>query len=100
MGLAITTEAMLYTVIIGVAAVLRLWNLQAAPLTTREAAQALAAFNGSSLPAGGSPLLYGLNQVLFGLFSTMVNVAAPPASVVTTAMLKVASTSGKGIGGL
>jgi predicted membrane-bound mannosyltransferase len=73
LGLSITAEAMLYAVIVGVAAVLRLWNLQAAPLTVREAAQALAAFNGLPLPAGGSPLLYGLNQVLVGLFSTTVN---------------------------
>ena len=63
-ALTITMEVMLYAAIIGAAAVLRLWNLQAAPLSTREAAQALAAFNGTSLPAGGSPLLYGLNQVL------------------------------------
>jgi hypothetical protein len=71
--LTITLEVLLYSVIVGVAAVLRLWNLQAAPLSTREAAQALAAFNGTPLPAGGSPLLYGLNQVFVGLFSTTVN---------------------------
>src|SRR5512147_1077162 len=72
-GLSITTEALLYVIICGVAVVLRFWNLAAAPLTPREAAQALAAFNGTPLPAGGSPLLYGLNQVLVGLFSTTVN---------------------------
>jgi uncharacterized protein (TIGR03663 family) len=72
-ALTVTLEMVLYAAIVGVAAVLRLWNLQAAPLSTREAAQALAAFNGTPLPAGGSPLLYGLNQVLFGLFSTTVN---------------------------
>lgn len=73
LGLTVTVETLLYVAIAGVAAVLRLWNLTAAPLTTHEAAQALAAFNGLPLPAGGSPLLYGLNQVLFGLFSTTVN---------------------------
>jgi predicted membrane-bound mannosyltransferase len=72
-ALTITLEVLLYAAIVGVAAVLRLWNLEAAPLSAREAAQALAAFNGTPLPAGGSPLLYGLNQVLFGLFSTTVN---------------------------
>ena len=71
--LTVTLEALLYAAIIGVAALLRLWNLAAAPLTAREAAQALAAFNGTPMSAGGSPLLYGLNQVLFGLFSTTVN---------------------------
>jgi len=73
LGLTVTLEVMLYAAIVGAAAVLRLWNLTAAPLTLREAAQALAAFNGTPLPAGGSPLLYGLNQVLFGLFGTTVN---------------------------
>ncbi len=60
--LTVTLEVLLYAAIIGVAAVLRLWNLAAAPLSTREAAQALAAFNGTPLPAGGSPLLYGLES--------------------------------------
>ena len=61
-----------YAVIVVVAAALRFWNLAAAPLTAREAAQALAAFNGTPLPAGGSPLLYALNQVLFGVFGANV----------------------------
>ena len=55
------------------AAVLRLWNLEASPLSAREAAQAVAAFNGAPIPAGGSPLLFGINQLLFGLFGTTVN---------------------------
>lgn len=72
-AMTVTLEGWLYVAIIGVAAVLRMWNLSAAPLTLREAAQALAAFNGTPLPAGGSPLLYGLNQVLFGLLGATVN---------------------------
>src|SRR5512139_2625688 len=72
-GVMITAEMVLYAAILGVAAVLRLWNLEASPLSAHEAAQAAAAFNGMSLPAGGSPLLFGINQLLFGLFGTTVN---------------------------
>src|SRR5512139_255659 len=72
-GVVITAEAALYAAILGIAAVLRLWNLEAAPLSVREAAQAVAAFNGASMPAGGSPLLFGINQLLFGLFGATVN---------------------------
>ncbi len=72
-GVVITAEALLYAAILGVAAVLRLWNLEASPLSAREAAQAVAAFNGAPMPAGGSPLLFGINQVLFGLFGATVN---------------------------
>lgn len=72
-GVVITAEAALYAGILGVAAVLRLWNLEASPLSTREAAQAVAAFNGAAIPAGSSPLLFGINQLLFGLFGTTVN---------------------------
>ncbi len=67
-----SVETLGYAVIVVVGAVLRFWNLAAAPLTTREAAQALAAFNGAPLPAGGSPLGYALNQVLFGVFGASV----------------------------
>ena len=72
MGVMITAEAALYAAILGVAAMLRLWNLAASPLSAREAAQAVAAFNGLPLPTGGSPLLFGINQLLFGLFGTTV----------------------------
>ena len=72
-GVIVTTEAVLYAAILGVAAVLRLWNLAASPLSTREAAQAIAAFNGAPMPTGGSPLLFGINQLLFGIFGTTVN---------------------------
>jgi uncharacterized protein (TIGR03663 family) len=68
-----TAEVALYAAILGVAAVLRLWNLEASPLSTREAAQAMAAFNGVAMPTGGSPLLFGINQLLFGLFGATVN---------------------------
>jgi uncharacterized protein (TIGR03663 family) len=69
----ITVEVALYAAIVGAAAVLRLWNLGASPLSSREAAQAIAAFNGASMPVGGSPLLFGFNQLLFGLFGTTVS---------------------------
>jgi uncharacterized protein (TIGR03663 family) len=72
-GVVITAEALLYAGILGLAAVLRLWNLDASPLAVREAAQAVAAFNGAPLPAGGSPLLFSVNQLLFGLFGATVN---------------------------
>jgi uncharacterized protein (TIGR03663 family) len=72
-GLVITAEVALYAAVLGVAAVLRLWNLGSSPLSAREAAQAVAAFNGVSLPAGGSPLLFGVNQLLFGLFGATVS---------------------------
>ncbi len=72
-SVVVTAEAVLYAAILGVAVVLRFWNLDASPLSAREAAQAVAAFNGAPMPAGGSPLLTGINQLLFGLFGTTVN---------------------------
>jgi uncharacterized protein (TIGR03663 family) len=72
-NVVITAEAVMYAAILGVAAVLRLWNLAAAPLSTREAAQAIAAFQGAPMPVGGSPVLFSINQLLFGLFGTTVN---------------------------
>src|SRR5512139_307807 len=72
-GIVITAEAALYAAILGIAAVLRLWNLEASPLSAREAAQAVAAFGGASLPAGGSPLLFSVNQLLFGLVGATVS---------------------------
>ena len=68
----ITVEVVLYAIIVIAAGALRLINLAAAPLSTHEAEQALAAFNGAVLPSGGSPVLYSLNQVLFGLFGTSI----------------------------
>src|SRR5512143_2263064 len=72
-GVVITAEVALYAAILGIAAVLRLWNLEASPLSTREAAQAVAAFNGASMPTGGSPLLFGIHQLFFGLFGSTVD---------------------------
>ncbi len=72
-GVVITAEALLYASVLGLAAVLRFWNLEASPLSAREAAQAVAALRGAPLPAGGSPLLFGVNQLLFGLFGATVN---------------------------
>jgi len=66
----VTIEALAYAGLVLLAAVLRLINLSAAPLTTPEAGQALAAFNGTPLPLGGSPLLYALNQLVFGVTGT------------------------------
>ena len=68
----ITVEVVLYAIIVIAAGALRLINLAAAPLSAHEAEQALAAFNGAVLPSGGSPVLYSLNQVLFGLFGTSI----------------------------
>jgi predicted membrane-bound mannosyltransferase len=66
----VTIEALAYAAILMLAAVLRLINLSAAPLTMAEASQALAAFNGTPLPSGGSPLLYALNQLVLGVTGT------------------------------
>lgn len=71
-SVVVTAEMVMYAAILGVAAILRLWNLAASPLSAREAAQAIAAFDGVSMPPGGSPVLFGINQVLFGLFGATV----------------------------
>ena len=71
-GERLTIEVLLYTSVLIGAAVLRLVNLAAAPLSTNEAGQALAAFSGTLAPAGSSPLLYSLNQILCGLFGSSV----------------------------
>ena len=63
-GERLTIETLLYASVLIGAAALRLVNLGAAPLSTNEASQALAAFNGSVAPAGSSPLLYSLNRIL------------------------------------
>ena len=70
---SVVWEGLAYASIIGVAAALRLFNLTAAPLNLHEAAQAMAAWEGAPLPLGGSPLLFALNQLLFGLFGASVN---------------------------
>jgi uncharacterized protein (TIGR03663 family) len=89
-GAVITLEVVLYAAILGVAALLRFLNLEAAPLSAREAAQALAALNGTTIPAGGSPLLYAVNQILFGVFGATVNdtgVRIVPAAIGTMLVL-------------
>lgn len=63
----VSIETLAYAAIGLLAALLRLVNLSAAPLTVSEASQALAAFQGAPLPVGGSPLLYAINQLVFGL---------------------------------
>jgi uncharacterized protein (TIGR03663 family) len=63
----VTIETLAYAGLVLLAAILRLVNLNAAPLTPAEAGQALAAFQGTPLPVGGSPLLYAINQLVFGL---------------------------------
>jgi hypothetical protein len=68
----VTAEMALYAAIFGVAAVLRLWNLGASLLSTREATQAVAAFNGALMPLGGCPFLFGINQSPL-VYSTTVN---------------------------
>ena len=85
-----TLEALAYAAILSLAAILRLVNLAAAPLTTSEAGQALAAFNGTPLPLGGSPLLYAINQIVFGLTGTSLGDAGAriaPALIGTLAVL-------------
>lgn len=66
----VTIETLAYAAILILAAVYRLVHLSAAPLTAAEAGQALAAFNGTPLPLGGSPLLYAINQIVFGISGT------------------------------
>ena len=86
----VTIEALAYAAILSLAAILRLVNLAAAPLTTSEAGQALAAFNGAPLPLGGSPLLYAINQIVFGLTGTSLGDAGAriaPALIGTLAVL-------------
>src|SRR5512143_3817376 len=89
-GVVITAEVALYAAILGIAAVLRLWNLEASPLSTREAAQAVAAFHGLPMPTGGSPLLFGVNQLLFGLFGSTVNDGGVSLTAALIGMLLVA----------
>jgi uncharacterized protein (TIGR03663 family) len=67
---SVTVETLAYAGLVLFAAILRLVNLNAAPLTPSEAGQALAAFQGVPLPVGGSPLLYTINQLVFGLSGT------------------------------
>jgi uncharacterized protein (TIGR03663 family) len=89
-GAGVTLEVALYAAVFGVAALLRFLNLEAAPLSAREAAQALAALNGTAMPAGGSPLLYAVNQILFGVFGESVNdtgVRIVPAAIGTLLVL-------------
>jgi uncharacterized protein (TIGR03663 family) len=59
----------LYAAVFAAGMFLRLFRLEIAPLSTAEAAQALAALNGTALPAGGSPLLAAINSLLMSLFS-------------------------------
>jgi hypothetical protein len=59
----------LYAAVFAVGLFLRLFRLEIAPLSTSEATQALAALNGTALPAGGSPLLTAINSLLMSLFS-------------------------------
>lgn len=66
----VTIETLAYAGLVLLAALLRLINLSAAPLTASEASQALAAYNSTPLPLGGSPLLYAINQIVFSLSGT------------------------------
>ena len=63
----VTIETLAYAALLLLAALVRLVNLSAAPLTSSEASQALAAFNSAPLPLGGSPLLYAVNQIVCGV---------------------------------
>jgi uncharacterized protein (TIGR03663 family) len=66
---AITVEMALYAGVFSLALFLRLLRLDAAPLSTSEAAQALAALRAGVPSPGGSPVLYAINSMLMSLFS-------------------------------
>ena len=73
----VTVEMALYAGVFAVGLFLRLFRLDHAPLSTSEAAQALAALGhalggaegGTALPSGGSPLLTAINSFLIWLLS-------------------------------
>ncbi|HET7376332.1 MAG TPA: hypothetical protein VFK30_06465, partial [Anaerolineae bacterium] len=73
----VTLEMLLYAVVFVLGAVLRWLNLGHAPLSSSEADQALAALRGLPLPAGGSPVLYALNQMAFNIFGSSLGDAGP-----------------------
>lgn len=64
----LTVEAGLYAIVAALALALRLYRLGLAPLSTSEAALALAALRGMPIPAGASPLLYWITTLLFSIF--------------------------------
>jgi predicted membrane-bound mannosyltransferase len=64
----LTVEVGLYAIVAALALALRLYRLGLAPLSTSEAALALAALRGTAIPAGASPLLYWVNALLFSIF--------------------------------
>lgn len=76
-GPVLTIEAALYVLLAALGGALRLVNLGAAPLSATEAGQALAAWQGTTLPAGGSPLMYNLNQLLAALTGPALGDAGP-----------------------
>jgi uncharacterized protein (TIGR03663 family) len=66
----VTIELGLYGFIVAFGLVVRLFRLaEGAPLSTGEAALALAALRGTPPPVGTSPLLYSANSILFALLS-------------------------------
>lgn len=98
----VTIEALAYAGLVLLTAGLRLINLSAAPLTTLEASQALAAFNGTPLPLGGSPLLYAFNQLVFGITGTSLGDAGArlAAALIGTAVVLLPWLFRKSIGRL
>ncbi|HZY45640.1 MAG TPA: glycosyltransferase family 39 protein [Anaerolineae bacterium] len=85
----VSVETALYSVVFLMGTLLRWLSLGLVPLSLREAEQALAALNNTSLPVGGSPLLFSFNQILFGLFGNSLGDAGPRlgAAVIGTALI-------------
>ncbi len=86
-GVSLETALYSFAFLIGTA--LRWLNLGLVPLSGREADQALAALHNTSLPMGGSPLLYSFNQIMFGLFGNSLGDAGPRlgAALIGTALI-------------
>jgi uncharacterized protein (TIGR03663 family) len=75
-----------YAVILALAAAVRLYRLGLAPLSGSEAAQALAAWQGTPPPIGASPLLYAINSLLFGLMGASDGLARSGAALFGVAL--------------
>ncbi len=82
MNAGISLETVLYSLVFLIGAALRWLNLGLTPLALREADQTLAALHNTPLPAGGSPLLFSFNQIVFGLFGNSFGDAGPRLGVV------------------
>jgi predicted membrane-bound mannosyltransferase len=73
----ITLEMALYAGVFVIGVLLRWINLGRAPLSWSEADQALAALHNAPLPAGGSPVLYAINQIVLNIFGSSLGDVGP-----------------------